>query len=395
MELNLFSAFFDLPWWGLILVALGLTHITIVAVTLFLHRAQTHHALELHAIPSHFFRFWLWMTTGMVTKEWVAVHRKHHAKCETVDDPHSPQVLGINTVLWGGVVLYVRESSIKDTVERYGHGTPDDWLERNLYSKYVLFGLTSMGLINVLLFGIIPGALILVTQIAWIPFWAAGVINGVGHYFGYRDNPTEDASTNIVPWAILIGGEELHNNHHAYPTSAKFSTKWWEFDIGWVYINILRALGLAKVKHVAPVPHLVAPKAQVDEKTLEAVITHRYDVLTHYAQSVKQAFRDELQRLKKASPIEAGRLRKIHHWLMTDERMLLEREHQALMQELGGHSPALQKLITMRHELQALWGRSMLTRAQLVAQLQDWCQRAESSGIAPLAGMSKRLRSYA
>jgi len=395
MELHLFSGFFDLPWWGLVLVALGLTHITIVAVTLFLHRAQTHHALELHAIPSHFFRFWLWMTTGMVTKEWVAVHRKHHAKCETVDDPHSPQVVGINSVLWGGVVLYVRESAIKDTVERYGHGTPDDWLERNLYSKYVLFGLTSMGLINVLLFGIIPGALILITQIAWIPFWAAGVINGVGHYFGYRDNPTEDASTNIVPWAILIGGEELHNNHHAYPTSAKFSAKWWEFDIGWVYINILRALGLAKVKHVAPVPHLVEPKAQVDEKTLEAVITHRYDVLTHYAHSVKQAFRDELQRLKKISPIEAGRLRKIHHWLMTDERMLLEREHRALMQELGGHSPALQKLITMRHELQALWGRSMLTKEQLVAQLQDWCQRAESSGIAPLAGMSKRLRSYA
>jgi len=395
MELHLFSGFFDLPWWGLVLVALGLTHITIVAVTLFLHRAQTHHALELHAIPSHFFRLWLWLTTGMVTKEWVAVHRKHHAKCETVDDPHSPQVVGINSVLWGGVVLYVRESAIKDTIERYGHGTPDDWLERNLYSKYVLLGLTTMGLTNVLLFGMIPGVLILITQIAWIPFWAAGVINGVGHYFGYRDNPTEDASTNIVPIAILIGGEELHNNHHAYPTSAKFSAKWWEFDIGWVYINILRVLGLAKVKHVAPVPQLIEPKAQVDERVLEAVITHRYDVLTQYAKSVKQAFRDELQRLKKISPIEAGRLRKIHHWLMTDERMLLEREHQALMKELGGHSPALQKLITMRHELQALWGRSMLTKAQLVAQLQDWCQRAESSGIAPLAGMSKRLRSYA
>jgi len=395
MELHLFSGFFDLPWWGLVLVALGLTHITIVAVTLFLHRAQTHHALELHAIPSHFFRFWLWMTTGMVTKEWVAVHRKHHAKCETVDDPHSPQVMGINTVLWGGVVLYVRESAIKDTVERYGHGTPDDWLERNLYSRYVLLGLTTMGLTNVLLFGLIPGVLILITQIAWIPFWAAGVINGVGHYFGYRDNPTDDASTNIVPIAILIGGEELHNNHHAYPTSAKFSAKWWEFDIGWVYINILRVLGLARVKHVAPVARLVEPKAQVDEQTLEAVITHRYDVLTHYAESVKQAFRDELKRLKPISPIEAGRLRKIRRWLMREERTLLEREQQALLAELGGHSPTLQKLITMRHELQALWGRSMLTRAQLVAQLQDWCQRAEASGIAPLAGMSKRLRSYA
>jgi stearoyl-CoA desaturase (delta-9 desaturase) len=395
MELHLFSGVYDLPWWGLVLVALGLTHITIVAVTLFLHRCQTHHALELHAIPSHFFRFWLWMTTGMVTREWVAVHRKHHAKCETVDDPHSPQVMGINAVLWGGVVLYVRESAIKDTIERYGHGTPDDWLERNLYSKYVLLGLTLMGLTNVLLFGLVPGVLILLTQIAWIPFWAAGVINGVGHWFGYRDNPTEDASTNIVPWAIWIGGEELHNNHHAFPTSAKFSTRWWEFDVGWLYINILRALGLARVKHVVPVPRLAEPKARVDEQLLEAVITHRYDVLTHYAKSLKQTFREELQRLKQASPLEAGRLRKIRRWLLRDERTLLEREHQALIEELGGHSPALHKVVTMRHELQALWSRSMATREQLVAQLQDWCQRAEQSGIAPLADFSRRLRSYA
>ncbi len=394
MELSLFSGVFDLPWWGLVLVALGLTHITIAAVTLFLHRAQTHHALELHAIPSHFFRLWLWLTTGMVTKEWVAVHRKHHAKCETIDDPHSPQVMGINAVLWGGVVLYVRESAIKDTVERYGHGTPDDWLERNLYSRYVLFGLTLTGLSNVLLFGMVPGVLILLTQIAWIPFWAAGVINGVGHFFGYRDNPTEDASTNIVPWAILIGGEELHNNHHAYPTSAKFSTRWWEFDIGWLYINILRLLGLAKVKHVAPVPRFVEPREQMDEQALEAVITHRYDVLTRYGESMKQTFREELQRLKQSEPLEAGRLRKIKHWLMKDERMLLAREREAMLKELQ-HAPALQKLIAMRYELQSLWSRSMFSKEQLIEQLQDWCRRAEESGIASLVGFSKKLRSYA
>src|SRR4051812_801413 len=226
MRLNLFSGVFDLPWWGLVLVALALTHVTIASVTLFLHRCQTHHALTLHPIASHFFRLWLWLTTGMRTREWVAVHRKHHARCETLDDPHSPQVLGINAVLWGGVILYVRESAHADMVERYGQGTPDDWLERNVYSKYVMFGLTVMGLADVLLFGIISGVLILLTQIAWIPFWAAGVINGVGHWFGYRDWHTEDSSTNIVPWALLIGGEELHNNHHAFPTSAKFSGKW-------------------------------------------------------------------------------------------------------------------------------------------------------------------------
>ena len=198
MELHLFSGVFDLPWWGIVLVALGYTHITIAAVTLFLHRCQTHHALELGAIPSHFFRLWLWLTTGMRTKEWVAVHRKHHAKCETVDDPHSPQVLGINAVLWGGVILYVRESAHADMVERYGHGTPNDWIERNLYSRWVLFGLTLTGLTDVLLYGLVPGVLILITQIAWIPFWAAGVINGIGHWFGYRVSPTEDASTNMA-----------------------------------------------------------------------------------------------------------------------------------------------------------------------------------------------------
>jgi stearoyl-CoA desaturase (delta-9 desaturase) len=395
MTLNLFSGAFDLPWWGIVLVALGLTHVTIVAVTLFLHRHQTHHALDLHPIPSHFFRFWLWLTTGMSTREWVAIHRKHHAKCETVDDPHSPQVMGINAVLWGGVLLYVRESHHPETIERYGHGTPDDWLERNLYARYVLLGLTLMGLIDVLLFGIVPGLAILATQLIWIPFWAAGVINGVGHYFGYRACSTEDSSTNMFPWGILIGGEELHNNHHAYATSAKFSDKWYEFDIGWVYIRILQALGLAKVKHVAPVPRFVAPRAAVDEHTLQAVITHRYDVLARYAKSLKHAFHEELEALKRTAPREAERLRKLKRWLNRDERTLLEREREALAKGLSSISPQLQTLVAMRRELTTLWSRSLASRDQLVAQLQDWCHRAEASGIAPLAAFSERLRSYA
>lgn len=394
MELHFFSGVFDLPWWGIALVALGLTHVTIAAVTLYLHRHQTHHALDLHAIPSHFFRLWLWLTTGMRTKEWVAVHRKHHAKCETVDDPHSPQVLGINAVLWGGVVLYVRESAHADTVERYGHGTPDDWLERNVYSKYVLFGLTLTGLTDVLLFGIVPGAIILITQIAWIPFWAAGVINGVGHWFGYRPSPTEDASTNMAPWGILIGGEELHNNHHAFPTSAKFSTRWYEFDIGWVYIKLLSALGLAHVKHRVPVPRISQPKPAVDLKLLETVIVHRYDVLTRYAHSMKQAFVDEIAALRKTSPHDAERLHKLKHWLLSEERSLLAREREALEAALAG-SPALLKLLAMRRELKAVWSHSLASREQLVAQLQDWCRRAEESGIAQLARFSRELRAYA
>ena len=394
MELHLFSGVFDLPWWGIVLVALGYTHITIAAVTLFLHRCQTHHALELGAIPSHFFRLWLWLTTGMRTREWVAVHRKHHAKCETVDDPHSPQVLGINAVLWGGVILYVRESAHADMVERYGQGTPDDWIERNLYSRWVLFGLTLTGLTDVLLYGLVPGVLILITQIAWIPFWAAGVINGVGHWFGYRVSPTEDASTNMAPWGILIGGEELHNNHHAFPTAAKFSLKWYEFDIGWVYISILRALGMARVKHMAPVARHAAPKASLDQQTLSAVITNRYDVLSRYKEAIKATFAEEVSSLKQRSPRDAERLYKLKHWVMMEERALLAREREELEKALAG-SPALLKLLAMRRELKAIWSRSMDTSDQLVAKLQDWCRRAEESGVAPLAGFAKGLRAYA
>jgi stearoyl-CoA desaturase (Delta-9 desaturase) len=282
MELNLlFSGVFDLPWWGYVLVALGLTHITIVSVTVFLHRCQAHRALDLHPVASHFFRLWLWMTTGMVTKEWAAIHRKHHAKCETADDPHSPQVLGLRKVLFQGTELYRRESRNAETLERYGHGTPDDWLERNLYTGHSMLGIGLMMVIGIVLFGPI-GITIWAVQMAWIPFWAAGVINGIGHFWGYRNWTTEDASTNIVPWGIIIGGEELHNNHHAYATSAKLSNKWYEFDIGWMYIRLLEAFGLAQVKKVAPTPRFTEAKA-VDSETLQAVITHRYDVLASSA----------------------------------------------------------------------------------------------------------------
>ncbi len=348
---GIFSGVLDLPWWGYTLAALCLTHVTIVAVTVFLHRHQTHGALDLHPAASHFFRLWLWLTTGMRTREWVAVHRKHHAKCETEDDPHSPKIYGINRVLWGGVFLYVTESAKEETIARYGHGTPDDWLERNLYSKYVLIGLSMTGLTDVALFGIVPGVLIFLTQIVWIPFWAAGVINGVGHWFGYRNSPTEDVSTNMAPWGILIGGEELHNNHHAYPTSAKFSFKWYEFDLAWLYLRIMSALGLAKIKHLAPVPRFVAAKPAADEATLQAVVQNRYHVLASYEKA-----------LKRLGAAEAR---------------------------------AIQTMHAMRAELVSLWDRSMATREQLVARLEDWCRRAESSGVSPLAEFSRRLRCYA
>jgi len=391
----LFSGLLDLPWWGLVLVAFGVTHITIAAVTIFLHRHQAHRALDLHPAVSHFFRLWLWLTTGMVTKEWAAIHRKHHAKCETAEDPHSPQIHGINKVLWGGVFLYVKEAHHRpETMERYGHGTPDDWVEHNVYSKYALLGLTVTGVSNVVLFGIVPGALIFLTQIAWIPFWAAGVINGIGHYWGYRswDVPAPDASRNIVPWGILIGGEELHNNHHAFPASAKLSAKWYEFDIGWLYIRVLESLGLATVKKVAPTPRIEAPKP-VCERTLQAVIANRYDVLAHYARSLNKTYRQELARLRRWSPRDAEALKPIKRYIVRMQQVsAVERTHIA---EALKNSKALATAIAMRDELAAIWARSSASREQLVRQLQDWCHRAESSGVAPLVAFSRRLRSYA
>jgi len=389
----IFSGLFDLPWWGYALVALGLTHVTIASVTIFLHRHQAHRALDLHPIASHFFRFWLWLTTGMVTKEWAAIHRKHHAKCETAEDPHSPQVYGINRVLWAGVFLYVKESNNRQTMERYGHGTPDDWLERNLYARHQIFGLTLMGVINLALFGLVPGVLILLTQIVWIPFWAAGVINGIGHFFGYRNYGCADASTNIVPWGILVGGEELHNNHHAFASSAKLSAKWYEFDIGWMYIRILEMLGLANVKKVAPKPRFAAPKPAADIDTLHAVIANRYDVFSRYGKSIKKTYREELERLRHWSPGDARALKSLKRALLRVQE-LSEAERARLAESLK-NSRALATVVAMSHELAALWERSTASKEQLLRQLQDWCHRAESSGIVPLQDFSRRLRCYA
>jgi stearoyl-CoA desaturase (delta-9 desaturase) len=387
----LFSGYFDLSFWQLVAVTLVLTHITIASVTIFLHRHQAHRALELHPLPSHFFRFWLWLTTGMVTKEWAAIHRKHHAKCETVDDPHSPQILGLNKVLWLGVFLYVKESFNRETIERYGHGTPDDWIERNVYSSHSVLGLFLMGAINIFLFGLIPGLVMLVVQIIWIPFWAAGVINGIGHFWGYRSWQTNEASTNIFPWGIWIGGEELHNNHHAFATSAKLSSKWYEFDIGWMYIRILEILGLATVKKVAPKPKFTEAKP-VDLDTLQAVIANRYDVLAKYAKSLKATYHEELARLKGHQ--DAAMIKGIKRSLNRDEQKLADAERARLAQTLDKHH-ALQTAYNMRRELKSLWDRSHASSEQLLKQLQDWCHRAEASGIRPLQEFSFRLRCYA
>jgi stearoyl-CoA desaturase (delta-9 desaturase) len=379
--------------WELVVITLIMTHITIAGVTIFLHRCQAHRALELHAIPSHFFRFWLWMTTGMVTKEWAAIHRKHHAKCETEEDPHSPVTRGIKKVFFEGAELYRAESRNRETVEKYGHGTPDDWIERNLYTKYSALGVSLMLVLDLVLFGVL-GLTVWAVQMAWIPVTAAGVINGIGHFWGYRNFDSTDASRNIFPLGILIGGEELHNNHHTYGTSAKLSNKWYEFDIGWLYISIMAFLGLAKVKKVPPEPRFDLQKQVCDLTTLQSVVANRYDVMAKYARSFKRTWREEVGQLKQGARLEPEFLKSTKQLLQRAPDTLQLTQKQQLS-ELFQHSKALKTMHEMRTELAALWERSHQSSDQLVLQLRDWCARAEASGIRSLEEFSYRLRSYA
>lgn len=386
------SGLLDASVWQIVVYALVMTHITIAAVTIFLHRAQAHRALDLGPIPSHFFRFWLWMTTGMVTKEWVAIHRKHHAKCETEEDPHSPQTRGLGKVMKEGAELYRAEAKNAETLAKYSHGVPNDWIERHLYSRFSWQGVALMLIINLALFGAL-GATIWALQMVWIPFWAAGVVNGVGHFWGYRNFEAQDASTNISPWGIIIGGEELHNNHHTYPTSAKFSVKPFEFDIGWGYIRAFEMLGWAKVRKTAPKLRQGQIKP-ADKDTLEAIIANRYEVMAHYARDLRQACSAELARLKAQGEQHSARwaqFKLAKRWLHRDADRI-PAELQAQINGARAASPVLDKLVTMREELRQLWTRTNVSAEQLVSDLQAWCQKAEESGIAELREFSMRLR---
>ncbi len=376
-------------WWQIALYALVTTHITIASVTIYLHRHQAHRAMDLHALPSHFFRLWLWLGTGQVTKEWVSIHRKHHAKCETLEDPHSPQAHGIKKVFWQGAELYRAESKNKETMSKYGHGTPNDWIERNLYTRFSWQGVGLMMVINLALFGA-AGLAVWAVQMMWIPVTAAGIINGIGHYWGYRNFEAPDASTNISPWGIMIGGEELHNNHHTYPTSAKFSVKPYEFDIGWGYIRALEFMGLARVKKVPPKLQLGAIQPVADEKTLEALIAHRYEVMAGFARAMRDAGKAEVAALKSRNA-DASVLRVANRWLHRDDDKVPASAKPQLAQARAEH-PVLDKMVVMREELRQMWLSTSASREQLTADLQGWCHRAEQSGIAALNEFSMKLR---
>ncbi len=391
MTTYLFYGLLDLPWWGYIVASLLLTHITIAGVTIFLHRHQAHRGLDLHPSISHFFRFWLWLTTGMITKAWAAIHRKHHAKCEIEEDPHSPQILGISTVLFKGAELYKREAENKETLERYGQGTPDDWLERTIYTPHSGKGLYLGLIINFILMGI-PGITIWAVQCAWIPLFAAGIINGIGHYWGYRNYECTDASRNIVPWGILIGGEELHNNHHAYPSSAKLSSKWWEFDIGWLYIRILSLLGLAKVKRVAPKPEIIPGKNQIDADTLRAIISNRIQILTTYSKDViLPLFKQEIKQEK--PKLLQSKWKSIKNALVRQDIILNELTRQQLEQFLE-ENRAIRIVYQFRLQLQSIWDRTAANQKELLEALQEWCQEAEATGIQKLQEFVSYLKGY-
>lgn len=380
----MFSGILDLPVWGLVVITLVLTHITIAAVTIFLHRNQAHRALDLHSSVSHFFRLWLWLTTGMVTKEWVAVHRKHHAKCETEEDPHSPKIKGVNHILWGGVHYYRKEAANPKTIEDYGLGTPNDWVEKTIYTPYNGYGVLVMLLIDILLFGIVAGPIMWAVQMVWIPFLAAGVINGIGHYFGYRNYSTPDTSTNIVPWGILIGGEELHNNHHAYASSAKFSTRWYELDIAWYYIKTLQFFGLAKVKKVAPKPILDPSKQVIDMDALKAIIAHRFQVMSNYGRSViSPILKSEI----------SGNVSKSRNLLIQDD-FLMDEDAKTELKKVLDTSEMLKTVYQFKQRLQEIWKRTTQSQDQLLQALQEWCKQAEATGIKALQDFARTLSKY-
>lgn len=390
LESLLVGGLLNASFWGYVGFTLLVTHITIVSVTLFLHRAQAHRSVDFHPAVSHFFRFWLWLTTGQITAQWVAVHRKHHATVETEEDPHSPQIVGILKVLFEGTELYRAAARDPEVVAQYGHGTPDDWVERNLYARHPSMGIVTMLMINIALFGV-AGIAIWGIQMMWIPFWAAGVINGLGHYFGYRNYETPDASRNIVPVGLLIGGEEFHNNHHAYSSSARFASKPWEIDIGWWYLRALSALGLARVKKVAPRPVIVPDKEGVDTDTVRAVIINRFHVMAKYGREVVlPVVREEL---RWADDSWRRLFKRAYRILVREDSQLDEQSRRDLEVVLQSSSP-LRTVYQYRLALQELWKRSTASQEYLVEALQEWCRQAEATGIRALQDFARSLRGY-
>lgn len=385
-----YNGLLDLSVWQHVLVALGLTHVTIVSVTLYLHRHSAHNSLDLHPVLKHFFRFWLWLTTGQNTKEWTAIHRKHHAMCETENDPHSPVVRGLKKVLTEGAELY-QAAATPETLERYGQRTPEDWIERKVYTPYKMLGVAVMAVIDLALFGV-NGIWIWAVQMMWIPFWAAGVINGIGHYFGYRNFECADNARNIVPWGVIVGGEELHNNHHTYPNSSKLSRRWYEFDIGWGYIRLFQLFRLAKPKGYRPIAHQVPGKAEVDVETVQAIANNRFDIMRQYR---KRVLEPVLRQQKLVMEEDIKPMYRRARKLLARESSLIKPHDQKHLESLLERNAVLRQIYDKSHELQDLWRRRGLKPQEKLHALVEWCREAEESGIRYLEDFAAHLKSYA
>jgi len=379
---------FELSFWGYVAVTFVTIQVMFLGVTLYLHRDQSHGGLTLHPVLRHLFRFWLWYSSGVVTKEWVAVHRRHHAYADKVGDPHSPLIFGLRRVVLEGYELYSAATRDSSLVRNYGKGTPDDWIERNLYSRHPNLGLVLFSLTFLVLFGI-PAILMVVVHLSAQPFFAGGVVNGLGHAVGYRSFEMPSTATNLVPWGMLLGGEELHNNHHAFPRSARFAVQRWEFDIGWFWICAFRAVGLARVRYVAPRPHLEHRRSELDVDTVNALFTNRMHVLREYARRVVLPVCRELARREPRGSVPAMTPR-----LLIRHPTLLAEEAKRALRELLDRYEVLRRVVEYREGLQHLWNDASANQARAVGQLKEWCARAEASGIRALREFSLGLPAY-
>ena len=387
MDLNFLYGLCPLSFWGYVVVTIVFVQITMMAVTLYLHRDAAHRAVDLHPALRHFFRFWIWYSSGMVTREWVAVHRKHHAFSDLKGDPHSPVILGLKKILLEGAEVYRESTRDADVVEKYGRGTPEDWMERHVYSRHRNLGITTLVLVDLLLFGV-PGIIILSVQLISMPLFAAGVINGIGHAIGYRTFECDNAARNVLPWGLLVGGEELHNNHHAFPSSARFAMRRGEIDIGWVALRLLSAVGLAKVRKVAPRALTDAPRATVDLETVRTLITARMDVLRNYARNVT------LPVLKLEIARGAGSLGAQVRRLLVRHPSLLDETARARLQQVLAEHAALRTVYDFRDRLSVLWSGSIGNNERLIAHLRQWIAEAEASGVERLQAFAQSLKGY-
>jgi stearoyl-CoA desaturase (delta-9 desaturase) len=376
----------ELPWWGYVGVTFLTIQVMFLAITLYLHRDQAHGGLMLHPLLRHFFRFWLWFSSGAVTKEWVAVHRRHHAYADVPGDPHSPAIFGLKRVVFEGYELYIAAAHDREILENYGRGTPDDWIERHLYTRYRSLGVVLFCVTSLVLFGI-PAIAMVAIHLVSQPFFAGGVVNGLGHAVGYRSYEMPSTATNLVPWGLLLGGEELHNNHHAFPRSARFAVQRWELDIGWVFICAFRAVGLARVRWVAP-PVRRTPqqrRKELDADSVEALFTNRMHVLRDYARRVVFPVCKDLARGEPRGSVPRATAK-----LLIRHPALLADEARRMLGELLSRYEVLRRVVEFRESLQLMWNDAADSHS--VSRLREWCAGAEASGIGALKEFAIALR---